>query len=253
MNAMSLFVLLVTPFVVDSSPTIVTTNYGPIEGTLHGSVVSFQSVPFGKPPVGDLRWTMPQAPEPWTDTLPCNKDPPKCIQPTNIREAQSTEDCLYLNVFTPVSCNETNECATLAWIHGGSFFTGYAGSESFNGTYMAELTGVIVVSINYRLGAIGFLWNPELELYGNYGYMDQVFAIEWIYENIIHFGGNPNQIFIYGESAGATSVALHVMNTSNPFLKGTVSVFLLFFIFIFILSFSVFVFYIFYFFLVKEK
>eukprot|EP01083_Nonionella_stella_P207742 754373_1 len=151
---MSLVFLICAVYIVsgvyNADPTMVTTQYGPIQGTIHGSVVAFQSIPYAKPPVGDLRWTMPQSPDSWTNVLPCNKDPPRCVQ--GGRDKMS-EDCLLLEVFTPLSCiNGTNKCAAMMWIHGGSYIEGYGGGEGFNGTYMAELANVIVVSINYRLG-----------------------------------------------------------------------------------------------------
>ena len=185
-----------------ADPTIVNTTYGPIQGRIFGTVVEFQSIPYAKPPIGELRWTMAQPPDPWTNIKKCDTDPPKCIQGGFFEKI--SEDCLFLNVFTPLSCvnDNTNSCAVMLWIHGGSYLVGYGGGEGFNGTYMASLTNVIVVTINYRLGALGFLWNPELGLYGNYGHMDQTFAIEWTADNIAAFGGDPNQIFIYGESAG---------------------------------------------------
>merc|ERR1719242_2556691 len=198
-----LFCLISTLFAVtfSASSNTVNTEYGPIEGTIHGSVVSFTKIPYARPPVGDLRWTMPTSPDPWTDTLPCIEDPPRCVQGGN---SKMSEDCLFVNVFVPISCmsDTSNKCASMMWIHGGSYIEGYGGGEQFNGTYMAELTNVIVVTINCRLGVLGFLWNPALELYGNYG--------------------DKEQIFIYGESAGATSVSLHVANTSNHIIKGAI-------------------------------
>ena len=206
---------------INENTTIVNTQYGPIQGTIHGSVVSFTSIPYARPPDCDLRWTMPTSPDLWTDILPCNQDPPRCVQSGR---SKMSEDCLFVNVFTPISCisNGANKCASMMWIHGGSYISGYGGGEGFNGTYMAELTNVIVVTINYRLGVLGFLWNPELELHGNYGHMDQVFAIEWVSNNIEAFGGDKEQIFIYGQSAGATSVSLHVANTSNHIIAGAI-------------------------------
>lgn len=208
---------------INEDPTIVTTEYGPIQGTTHGQVISFTSIPYARPPVGNLRWTMPSAPDPWTETLICDEDPPRCVQGGKY---EMSEDCLFVNVFAPISCinNNANEakCASMMWIHGGSYIEGYGGDPRFNGTFMAALTNVIIVTINYRLGALGFLWNPELELYGNYGHFDQVFAIEWVSQNIDAFGGDKDKIFIYGASAGATSVSLHVANTSNHIIKGAI-------------------------------
>ena len=115
------------------SITDVITEYGPVRGTAIGPIVQFLSIPFAKPPVGELRWTMPQAPDSWTEPLNCTKEPPPCAAQNG--KGQS-EDCLYLNVFAPAACTASNRCAVLLWIHGGGYMTG---SGNNNGTHLAGL------------------------------------------------------------------------------------------------------------------
>ena len=150
---LSLLVLLLV-FVSDTNAQsiIVDTQYGPVEGVVK-VVNTFRKIPYAKPPVGELRWTNPQAPDSWTSPLLVDSDLPHCLQGDGLPN-QSTEDCLYLNVFTPLdaSKNNPNKYKVMVWIHGGSFISGYGGGAGFNGTNMVQTTDVIVVSINYRLG-----------------------------------------------------------------------------------------------------
>ena len=200
--------------------SIVETQYGPIQGNVTSLGRAFTSIPYAAPPIGSLRWQNPIAPTPWTSILECKSAPPGCIQLCNLGKYACpkvrSEDCLYLNVFTPpTSSNDTGLHPVMVFIHGGSFVEGYSGGWLYNGTNMASLTNTVIVTINYRLGVIGFLYDEENELIGNYGYMDQKFAIQWVYDNIPAFWGDPARITIYGESAGAVSVALHIMDTST--------------------------------------
>ena len=223
---MSTFIQIVGTIVTLShaDPSIVQTEYGPIQGLIlpQENVRVFRSIPYAKPPIGDLRWSNPQPPSSWKETLDCTKEvvgcPQKCHQiPLDSDEcpAVQSEDCLYLNVWTPLTATQTSLLPTLLFIHGGSFWTGFGGGLIYNGTKMVNVTGKIVVTINYRLGALGFLYDSSLGLDGNYGYFDQVAAIEWTVRNIRAFGGDPQRVTIFGESAGAHSVALHLLNTTS--------------------------------------
>eukprot|EP01084_Bolivina_argentea_P168908 292826_1 len=221
----TLFLVIIGSYYAHSQdPTEVETEYGPIKGFLipHQGVRIFRSIPYAAAPTGELRWSNPQPPEPWTKTLDCTQEvvgcPQSCHQiPLDCTECpdKQSEDCLFVNVWSPLSSTPTSNLPVLLFIHGGSFWTGYGGGLLYNGTRMVNETGKIVVTINYRLGALGSLYDSSMGLQGNYGYLDQVFAIEWAYRNIKNFGGNPDRITIFGESAGAHSVALHLLNTTS--------------------------------------
>jgi para-nitrobenzyl esterase len=172
----------------------------------------YKGIPFAAPPVGNLRWRAPQPVTRWDGVLKAEKFSPTCMQNANGPAAQPTsEDCLYLNVWTTAkSAGERRP--VMVWIYGGGF-TGGSGSEPrYDGDALSQ-KGVVVVTFNYRLGAFGFLAHPELtkesdrRASGNYGLMDQVAALEWVQRNVSAFGGDPRKVTIFGESAGAISVA----------------------------------------------
>lgn len=189
------------------------------QGTLHGQtagqVTSFKGVPFAAPPVGDLRWRPPAAPADWSGVREARAFGPACMQmrapqPGAPPMAQS-EDCLYLNVWTPASAKAGRKLPVMVWIHGGSF-TGGAGSIPFyDGTHFAE-RGVVLVTVNYRLGRLGFFAHPALTAespngaLGNYGIMDNIAALKWVKANIAAFGGDPDNVTLFGESAGGILV-----------------------------------------------
>eukprot|EP01084_Bolivina_argentea_P263798 446630_1 len=206
-----------------NNPSIVSTEYGDIKGLLLEHARVFRSIPFASPPVGDLRWKNPEPPKSWTSTLDCTHEVVGCPQSCKHLPLTSTEcpdvireDCLYVNVWTPLTATPSSNLPVLLFIHGGGFTSGYGGGLLYNGTRMVhETNNSIVVTINYRLGALGSLYDSQLGLQGNYGYKDQLFAIEWAHRNIINFGGNPKRIVIFGESAGGHSVALHLLNKTS--------------------------------------
>lgn len=202
------------------SPTVQTME-GPVVGTVTATIATFLGIPYAEPPVGELRWRPPQPRAPWTEPLDATRFGPQCPAPT-----ATNEDCLFLNVYVPTKAlraaqNGGRRYPVMLWIHGGAYFLG-SGSQ-FDPTTMVTQGDVIVVTINYRLGALGFLAHPALSAEspyggsGNYGIMDQQLALQWVQRNIAAFGGNPRRVTIFGESAGGNSVFTHLV---SPTAKG---------------------------------
>lgn len=201
---------------------------GQVSGTILGGqkgVHVFKGIPFAAPPVADLRWKPPQPVKAWEGVRACTEFGPACPQPkvpiisTDI--TQLSEDCLHLNVWTPAKRSGTGR-PVMVWIHGGGFGIGATCQTWFNGESLAR-QGVVIVTINYRLGPFGFLAHPllsqesEQRVSGNYGLLDQIAALQWVKRNIAAFGGDPNCVTIFGESAGAASVC-HLLVA--PLAKG---------------------------------
>ncbi|MGD8824168.1 MAG: carboxylesterase/lipase family protein [Myxococcales bacterium] len=209
-----------------SSPRTATaqTDSGPVEGFENEGVFSYRGIPYAAPPVGELRWKPPADPAPWTDTRVAVDSPSPCPQEPfaglPVPGFAPSEDCLYLNVDTPV---EGSDLPVMVWIHGGGFTLG-EGLQTDGGTSgdrMARKSGVVVVSMNYRLGQLGFLAHAALSdesadgASGNYGLMDQTAALRWVQRNIEAFGGDPSNVTIFGESAGAFSVCSHLASPQS--------------------------------------
>ncbi|TMM15156.1 MAG: carboxylesterase/lipase family protein [Actinobacteria bacterium] len=198
-----------------SSPTV-QTDKGPVVGSTTGPVHVFRGIPYARPPVGELRWRPPEEARPWTSPLDASSFGPIAAQnPSPLEQLfgadrpEQSEACLSLNVWTP-GIDDTRR-PVLVWIHGGAFVTGSGSTPWYDGTRLAAAGDVVVVTINYRLGALGFLELGELrdERYaasGNCGILDQVAALEWVRDNVSSFGGDPAQVTVFGESAGAMSV-----------------------------------------------
>jgi len=186
---------------------IVETADGPVLGTVTDTIGTFFGIPYAAPPVGGLRWMPPVAPAPWTTPLDATAFGSECPQGSS-----TDEDCLFLNVYVPTKALESrrHRYPVMIWVHGGGYVEG-AGSQS-DPTRLVTMGNLIVVTINYRLGALGFLAHPALSAEssyggsGNYGIMDQQFAMRWVKENIAAFGGNPKNVTIFGESAGGHSM-----------------------------------------------
>jgi para-nitrobenzyl esterase len=239
MNVKGLLILLLfintfcsqKPTTSDHSP-IVKTAAGLISGQRNGDVDVFKGVPFAEPPVGALRWKEPKPKTPWRDTLTCTSfgaspiqnDPQPFMMWTEefiTPPRPLSEDCLYLNVWTPANPEQTG-LPVLVWIHGGAFNSGSGACAVYDGEALAR-RGIVYVSINYRLGVMGFLAHPELTAEsgrgssGNYGLLDQVAALQWIHDNIKAFGGDPSKVTIAGQSAGSMSVQALV---ASPLARG---------------------------------
>ncbi|HEY1519044.1 MAG TPA: carboxylesterase family protein [Solirubrobacteraceae bacterium] len=193
------------------------TQDGAVQGFATGGVNKFLGIPYAAPPVGSLRWHPPEPPAPWHGVRSATTLPPACPQLANSNGPRSeNEDCLYLSVYTPLDAradlgrHRGRGLPVLFWIHGGGLTTGTGNQH--DGTLMATTNNIIVVSINYRLGVFGFLALPSLSAEapdhasGDYGLLDQEAAVRWTHRNIAAFGGDPDNVTIAGESAGAYSV-----------------------------------------------
>ncbi|XP_072492058.1 cocaine esterase-like isoform X2 [Notamacropus eugenii] len=210
-----------------------TTESGRIQGTqisikeIDKGVNIFLGIPFAKPPVGALRFSPPQPPDSWSNVRDATSHPPACLQDITLLEKMAkftkmkilttanSEDCLYLNVYVPVHVKERAKLPVMVWIHGGGLTFGSA--SIYDGSILSASQNVVVVTIQYRLGVLGFFSTGDEYAPGNWGYLDQVAALKWVHKNIAHFGGDPDLVTIFGESAGGRSVSSHVL---SPMSKG---------------------------------
>lgn len=200
------------------SKTVVESVYGKLQGELIDGVFSWKGIPYAKPPVGPLRFRAPELPDSWEGIRDATSFSP--VAPQTQREimeffgndiSNMNEDCLYLNVWSPGA--DDKKRPVMVWIHGGAFVSGSGSSSWYDGASFAAQGDVVVVTINYRLGILGFLHLGEIggEEYatsGNCGIMDQVAALQWVRDNIAAFGGDPNNVTVFGESAGAMSIGV---------------------------------------------
>ncbi len=206
----------------------VRTASGLVEGRMSadGTVRIFEGIPYAAPPVGNLRWKPPQPVPAWDGVREAAAFGDHCVQGNiygdiNFRDRGPSEDCLYLNVWTPAKSADAN-LPVMVWIHGGGFAAGSASVGREDGEMLAK-KGVVVVSMNYRLGIFGFFSYPALakesrdNASGNYGLLDQVAALQWVQKNIAAFGGNPHNVTIFGESAGSFSVSALI---ASPLARG---------------------------------
>ena len=195
---------------------------GDVEGILDGTDLAiFRAIPYAAPPVGDLRWKAPQPAKAWEGVRVCDTFGPLPPQPTRPDRTadKMSEDCLYLGIATPAK-SVSDRLPVMVWIHGGGFQTEWYGGDLW--TSLAR-RGVVIVSVEYRTGALGFMAHPELSKEspdghsGNYGLLDQIYALQWVQRNIKNFGGDPSKVTIFGESAGAISCS---MLCASPLTKG---------------------------------
>jgi acetylcholinesterase/cholinesterase len=208
---------------VFADPTVlVSTTHGMIQGYVNeANVRQWKGIPYASPPVGDLRFEYPQSPAKFTSVYNATYDAPGCPQlcnlpPGNCPEYGTSEDCLYLSVYAPLEdpnpVKYPNGYPVFFWIHGGAFEQGLGNCALYNSSTFAQ-KDIVSVVINYRLGALGFLASRSMQ--GNYGFIDQRFALQWANDNIKAFGGNPKEITIGGQSAGGMSVGSHLISPGS--------------------------------------
>ena len=221
----NLFLSAALLLLLSCQSNVVTVKGGKLQGvpSPKDGVTVFKGIPYAAPPVGELRWRDPQPVQSWDSVKVCDSFGPICWQPGNAPGTfygdefywdgtpEQSEDCLYLNVWAPARSigKPAAKLPVAMWIHGGAFLNGYGYEVTMDGDEWAS-RGVILVTINYRLGGLGFVSHPELTAEqgrsGNYGLMDQIAALRWVRDNIAQFGGDPSNITVFGQSAGAMSV-----------------------------------------------
>ena len=212
------------------NPTIALTQRGALRGQNEDGLHVFRGVPFARPPVGELRFRRPQPPESWDGVRDALEFGAISIQPPRPAagpfagimghsQERMSEDCLYLNIWTPGLDDARRP--VMVWIHGGGLTSGSGSSPAYDGAPLASRGDAVIVTINYRLGALGYLPDPVLgsaeEVEGNYGCHDMVAALEWVRDEITAFGGDPGNVTIFGESAGGIAVA---MLLGSPLAEG---------------------------------
>ncbi|XP_071098229.1 cholinesterase-like [Haliotis cracherodii] len=213
----------------------VNSTHGLISGqttTVLGKPVHvFHGIPFAKPPINTLRFKHPLPAEPWypdvknatTQKASCYQDIPHKRNPLEQLPSLVSEDCLYLNIFAPPSSPHGAPKAVMVWLYGGGFSSGSINAPMFDGGILASVNDVVVVTVNYRLGVLGFLYLDANTVPGNMGLMDQRLAIKWVYENSHNFGGDSSRITIFGQSAGGGSVSHHLLSPlSQPFFTSAI-------------------------------
>ncbi|MES2163658.1 MAG: carboxylesterase family protein [Pseudomonadota bacterium] len=232
---MNKYGLLLAAFSVIASPSFAaapraTTATGVVEGTLEASgVTSYKGIPFAAPPVGELRWKAPQPAQKWPGVRKADHFGPRAMQlplfdDMVFRSDGVSEDCLYLNVWTPAK-SAKDKLPVLVYFYGGGFAAGDGSEPRYDGASMAA-KGIVTLTVNYRLNIFGFLAHPELtaesphKASGNYGLMDQAAALQWVAKNIAAFGGDPARVTIAGESAGSWSVSAQMI---SPLAKGLIA------------------------------
>jgi para-nitrobenzyl esterase len=219
-NFLAAALVILAGMAIAQQPAAVKVEEGLVQGTREEGLTVYKGIPFAAPPVGDLRWRAPQPAAKWEGVRQADKFAPGPIQGGNPPSGKS-EDCLYLNIWTPAK-SATERIPVLVWIYGGGFAAGSTAESNYNGDKLAR-KGVVLVSIAYRVGQLGFLAHPELSAEnpahssGNYGLLDMIAGLQWIKKNIAAFGGDPNKVTIFGESAGGIAVS---MLCASPLAKG---------------------------------
>jgi para-nitrobenzyl esterase len=216
---MSIVMVMTAPASAQTVNQTVKIDVGQLEGIVSGDVLSFKGISYAEPPVGDLRWREPQLVKPWQGMRKASEYGFDCVQKPIPGDSAASgaafgEDCLKINVWRPAASKSDEKLPVMVWIHGGGFLNGGSSAAIFDGSAMAR-QGLVFVSLNYRLGRLGFFAYPALTVakegpLGNYAFMDQLAALRWVKRNIGAFGGNPERVTIVGESAGGISV-MHLL------------------------------------------
>jgi para-nitrobenzyl esterase len=224
LNTLTALVLLANPAIAQAAPTEASIAPGKVRGAEADGVIAWKGIPFAAPPVGANRWREPQPVAKWTGVREATQYGHDCMQTPFPSDAaplgtEPAEDCLVLNVWRPASM--AKKLPVMIWIYGGGFVNGGSSPDVYSGAKFAK-QGIVFVSFNYRLGRFGFFAHPALTaahegLLGNYGYMDQIAALKWVRANIASFGGDPDNVTVFGESAGGSS-ALAVL--TSPVARG---------------------------------
>jgi para-nitrobenzyl esterase len=207
----------------DSDPAgrdrpLVRVESGWLRGNIDRDHVTYSAVPYAAPPIGERRWRPPATAERWRGVRDATRPSPLCPQHGDGDDVLGQEDCLYLDVTAPRDARPGNRLPVLVWLHGGGLTSG--GAQRFDGSQLATRGDLVVVTINYRLGALGFLSTPELGTTGgNYGLMDQAAALRWVRRNAARFGGDPRNVTLAGQSGGARSVCAHL---ASPMSRGLI-------------------------------
>jgi carboxylesterase type B len=203
---------------------VVMTSDGPVQGIRANNVTTYHRIPFAAPPVGPLRWRYPQPPAAWKDPIKSAAGDPRCPQLLVLPFSwahQGQEDCLYLSAYVPDGCSAAAPCPVMQWIYGGAWIEGADAEKRYDGTALAAAHGVVVVTANYRLDTLGWISLPEAAAeqpdgaFGNYGLADQRAALQWTQRNARALGGNPDEVTLFGESAGGLSVCQHVVSPAS--------------------------------------
>lgn len=209
-------VLVVAHRVSHQDPAAVMTTGGPIRGVVGSGHRQFDGIPYAAPPVGAKRWLLPESPEPWEEERDATRPQARCSQPDDEGgiDAASSEDCLYLNITTPsVEAMGDGPAPVMVWFHGGAFSSG-AGSD-YDPRRLAEHGGVVVITVNSRLGIMGHFAHPDLPDSGTYGIADQQAALRWVRENAAAFGGDPSTVTLFGNSSGGANICGHLASPAS--------------------------------------
>ncbi len=215
-----MFMLMIAGSCIAQQPVPMKVEGGLVQGTSEGGLTAYRGIPFAAPPVGDLRWRAPQSAAKWEGIRQATTFAPGPIQAWGAPAGKS-EDCLYLNIWSPAK-SAIDRIPVFVWIYGGGFNGGSTSEPNYSGENLAK-KGVVLVSIAYRVGQLGFLAHPELSaespnhVSGNYGLLDMIAGLQWIQKNIATFGGDPNKVTIFGESAGGIAVS---MLCASPLARG---------------------------------
>ncbi|XP_072017346.1 cAMP-regulated D2 protein-like [Amphiura filiformis] len=192
---------------------VVDTAHGTVHGIYFEEARAFLGIPYAAPPVGDLRWAPPQEPEPWSEPRNTTEHSLSCPQfPYN--ETKMSEDCLYVNIYTPLDANPTSNYPVIVILHGGYFVMNSNSRPKFDGRFLAN-SSVVAVVPNFRIGALGFLYTGDDTILGNFAIRDQQASLKFVQQNIVAFGGDPDKVTLMGPSSGAESTAVHLTSPSS--------------------------------------